>query len=64
MEISTFSYIIRRKLNLDENEAFFLLINGNTTFSGDKLIHEIYNKCKDLDGFLYISYDGQLVYGN
>ena len=59
-----FSMIIRRKLNLDESEAIFLLINGKTTFSGDTLIYEIYNKCKDVDGFLYICYEGELVFGN
>ena len=56
--------LIRRKLNLDECEAIFLFINGKTTFSGDTPIYEIYNKCKDLDGFLYISYEGELVFGN
>ena len=64
INICKFSMIIRKKLNLEPTESLFLLINGEKIFSGDTLIYEIYNKCKDLDGFLYISYDGELVWGN
>jgi GABA(A) receptor-associated protein len=57
-------YLIRVQLDLDSYESLFLVINGTTCLTGEILIQDIYNKYKDLDGFLYIKYTGELVWGN
>ena len=61
---SQFTSIIRNNLNLNESETIFLLINGKISITGDTFIHEIYNKYKDLDGFLYINYESEMMFGN
>jgi GABA(A) receptor-associated protein len=62
--VSQFSYIIRKRLLLNKSSGLFLLVNGRFSIAGDSSIKEIYEKFKDHeDGFLYISYTSDLVWG-
>jgi GABA(A) receptor-associated protein len=62
--VSQFSFIIRKRLKLDKSAALFLLVNGKNSITGDSSLNEIYEKYKDIeDGFLYISYTGDLIWG-
>ena len=63
LNIAQFTTIIRKKLNLDEKEALFFLANGKTALSGNETLLEIYKKYKDEDGFLYIDYASEVVWG-
>lgn len=57
-----FIYVIRQRLRLPPEKAIFLIVNGiipPTTST----ISEIYNKYKNEDGFLYISYMNENVFG-
>ena len=63
LNLSQFTTIIRKKLNLDEKEALFFLVNGKTALSGNETLLEIYKKYKDEDGFLYIAYASEVVWG-
>ena len=65
LTVSQFAFIIRKRLTLDKNSALFLLVNGKNSITGDSSLSEIYETHKDSeDGFLYISYTGELIWGN
>ena len=62
MIINQFIYIIRKKINLKPNEAIFVTINNQMCISNQSL-SEIYDKHKNDDGFLYITYSGENAFG-
>ena len=64
MKFLQFTKIIRNKIKIDEKEALFFLVNGKTSLTGNDSMREIYNKYKDEDGFLYIAYATQEIWGN
>ena len=55
--------LIRRKTEIKEGEALFLQAKGKYSISGEKSIGEIYKEYKDEDGFVYIMYTTELIYG-
>ena len=57
-----FIYVIRRRLNLRPEKAIFLFINGRIPSSASLIYHH-YSSCKDKDGFLYITYSSENVFG-
>ena len=63
LAVAQFSSMIRKKLEIEKEKAFFLLVNGKHSITGDTLMSELYNKYKDEDGFLYISYSSELTWG-
>ena len=61
---SQFATMIRKKFSISEEQAFYLLVNGRHTLTGDSCMAEVYEKYKDKeDGFLYISYSSELTWG-
>ena len=57
--------MIRKRIEINKEEAFFLLVNGKTSLSGDANLNDIYERYKDKeDGFLYIAYASELTWGN
>lgn len=62
MNISQFVYIIRRRIHLKPEEALFITINNMLPESNVPLF-QIYEKYKDKDGFLYITYSSENTFG-
>ena len=64
LTVAQFSFMIRKRIEIPKEAAFFLLVNGKTSITGDVLLQEIYDKHKDpQDGFLYIAYASELTWG-
>ena len=62
LTLSQFLYVIRTKLKLPSEKAIFLIVGGRIPASTE-LISNIYSRNKDFDGFLYITYSGENVFG-
>ena len=64
--VDQFIGTIRKKLQLESNDALFLLANcKNNKYAivGTDSFGNIYDKYKDDDGFLYIIYSNEKVWG-
>ena len=65
LTVSQFNMMIRKRIELQQEAAFYLLVNGKNSITGDSLLADIYEKYKDPeDGFLYIAYASELTWGN
>ena len=65
LTVSQFNMMIRKRIQLNQESAFYLWANGKVSITGDSLLSDIYKKFKDPeDGFLYIAYAGELTWGN
>lgn len=62
LTIGQFIYVIRQRLRLDSEKALFIFINGKIPTNTQTII-EIYEKEKDKDGFLYITYAQENTFG-
>ena len=64
ISLNQFTLMIRKRLKMAKEEAIFLLVNGKKSLTGDDTMLDIYNKYKNEDGFLYIAYASEEVWGN
>jgi GABA(A) receptor-associated protein len=63
LTLGQFLHIVRKKIELNDNETLFLFINGSILVNNSETIGNIYNIYKDEDGFLYITYCNENVFG-
>ena len=62
LTLGQFQYVIRKRLKLEPSIAIFLFIKGTLLPTAD-LLSNVYDKYKDEDGFLYITYSGENTFG-
>ena len=62
MTMGQFIYVIRRRINLKSEQALFITVNNNLIASSES-IDMIYEKNKDEDGFLYVTYTSENTFG-
>ncbi|KAK8807136.1 hypothetical protein WA158_003895 [Blastocystis sp. Blastoise] len=62
MTVAEFIFTIRKRISLTPNTALFIFINNKVPSSG-ATIASLYEKNKDQDGFLYITYSGENTFG-
>jgi len=55
-------FVIRQRLKLNPEVAIFLFVN-NSLPPSCLLMSEVYDKYKETDGFLYITYAGENTFG-
>ena len=58
-----FMKLIRKKLELNEDEGLFFFINGKYNITGEESMKKVYEKYKDKDGFLYIIFGEEKIFG-
>lgn len=63
IQLSNFIFIIRRKLKVKEHTGLFFLINNSVIPLASELMHVLYEKYKDADGFLYLTVTSESVFG-
>ena len=57
--VSQFSFMIRQKLEINKEEAIYLLANGKILIP-DADLSDSYESYKENDGFLYITYASEI----
>ena len=62
LTIGQFIYVIRNRMKLKPDEAIFLFINKRM-MPTTAIIGQIYSQEKDNDGFIYIEYSKENVFG-
>ncbi|XP_059622173.1 microtubule-associated proteins 1A/1B light chain 3A-like isoform X2 [Phlebotomus argentipes] len=63
MSMSQFHQMVRQRMNLSPSKALFFLVNNRTMICLSKSLLEVYDEFQDADGFLYITYASQDVFG-
>lgn len=63
LTMSQFVCIIRNRMKIGPSKALFLLVNNRSMISLSRTIAEIYAEHRSLDGFLYVTYASQEVFG-
>ena len=63
LSLGQFMYIVRRRIKLDEKDSLFLFLNNTVMGASSDSISNIYEEHKDEDGFLYITYCNENVFG-
>ena len=62
---SQFIFMIRKRLQLNESEALFLIAKEKYTISGETNMNDVYQKYSDKeDGYLYITYSSKEIWGH
>ena len=62
LNIGQFQYVVRKRINLNQELALFFFINEILP-STHQILSSVYEEYKDKDGFLYISYSGENTFG-
>ncbi|XP_063775827.1 microtubule-associated proteins 1A/1B light chain 3C [Pseudophryne corroboree] len=63
ISMSQFINIIRNRMDLSATQAFYILVNNKSLASMSLTISELYRDNKDEDGFLYMTYASQEMFG-
>lgn len=63
LTIMNFAIIIKNRLGIPSNRAFYFVVNNQSMASTSKTVAEIYREHKEEDGFLYMTYASQEMFG-
>jgi len=62
LTVGQFAYVIRRRIRLSADRTIFLFVNDRLPSSTEH-ISSLYDTDHDTDGFLYVGYKGENVFG-
>jgi len=62
MTMSQFMFFIRKRIQLDPSQTLFFTVNQDLVASST-LLCDVYHDKKDEDGFLYVTYTNENVFG-
>ena len=60
--IGQFMLVIRKRIKLTSDQAIYVFANNSIPTISETII-SVYDKCKDEDGFLYITIAGESTFG-
>lgn len=63
LTMMNFAIIIKNRLRVQTSRAFYFVVNNQSMASTSKTVAEVYKEHKDEDGFLYMTYASQEVFG-
>ncbi|XP_068011494.1 inactive phospholipase D5 isoform X4 [Melanerpes formicivorus] len=63
LTMTQFITIIRSRMALNATQAFYLLVNNKSLASMSLTMAEVYRDYKDEDGFVYMTYASQEMFG-
>tara|TARA_B100001094_G_C17545851_1_gene491340 strand:- start:176 stop:373 length:198 start_codon:yes stop_codon:yes gene_type:complete len=63
LTIGQFSYVIRKRIKLNPEKAIYMFVNDRYLMPSSAMIKEVYEKNKDEDGFLYVSFSSENTFG-
>ncbi|XP_017329717.1 microtubule-associated proteins 1A/1B light chain 3C isoform X2 [Ictalurus punctatus] len=63
LTIGQFLCLLRSKIALETSQALYLLISGKNICSMTASMGEVYSQHRDPDGFLYMTYASQDMFG-
>jgi hypothetical protein len=55
--------VIRKRLSLEKEQALSVFFANNKLQQNEKLMSQVFQECRDPDGFLYCKYASYEVYG-
>ena len=61
--VGQFMYILKKRIKINHEQSIFLLCN-NELIMNSELIHSLFNRHNDYDGFLYIIISLENTFGN
>uniref|UniRef100_A0A8C4Q969 Microtubule associated protein 1 light chain 3 gamma n=2 Tax=Eptatretus burgeri TaxID=7764 RepID=A0A8C4Q969_EPTBU len=64
LTMSQFVTIIRNRMSLRPTQAFYLMVNRRNLASMSSSMAELYTEHQDEDGFLYVTYASQEMFGS
>lgn len=63
MTIGQFIFSLRKMMKINQADGLYLFVNNYFIPKTSSTFEEVYKKYKDKDGFLYIIYSGESVFG-
>lgn len=63
LTMSQFVAIVRNRLQISSRQSFYLLIDNSSMANLSKSLCDVYAECGDEDGFLYVTYASQEMFG-
>tara|TARA_B100000674_G_C37349734_1_gene693561 strand:+ start:185 stop:541 length:357 start_codon:yes stop_codon:yes gene_type:complete len=64
MTLAQFIVVLRKRIKLKEAEALFIYVGDSTLAATSIKMSELYDKHKDPDGFLYLTYCSENTFGS
>ena len=63
LTLGQFMYVIRKRINLDEGQSLFIFAKDSVMVPTASTLGSLYEEHKDEDGFLYLVYCSENVFG-
>ena len=61
--LGQFMHVVRKRIKIGDEESLFFFINENVLVNTSQSMISIYDSHKDEDGFLYLTYCSENVFG-
>lgn len=62
LSVAQFLFVIRKRMSIESEKSIYLFIKTRM-MAGNMLLSSVYDKYRDEDGFLYITYSGESTFG-